>query len=231
MTRAKRTSNEQYSLDVAKPLLKEIYGDFEFNNDVNDKPDAEIILNNGKVIGIEIVQLDNREYLYHTNKRIKQFSNEAKNTSDNYFKEATIRVKFFPELIAERVCINKNPKYKNYQKNGKYEEVILLMSSEIIDLNDYPKTNFYSDHMMYALEKQLKLKNIFYDKTILVSLLSSKSTLVSQKGKNIRMRQSNFNSSDWRKGNHYVDLSRAIIKANESMTVELNFQLTKSMPA
>lgn len=231
MTRAQRTPNEQQSLDVATPLLKEIYGEFEFNDGVNDKPDAEIILNNGRLIGIEIVQLDNREYLYHINKRLKKFQDEARSTNESYFKESSLRVHFFPELIAERVCINKNPKFKNYQKNGRYKEIILVMSSEIIDLNDYPQTNFYSDHMMYALEKQLNSKNIFYDRTLVVSLLSSKSTLVSQKGKNIRIRQPNFNPADWRNGNHYVDLSRGIIKANEPMTIEFNNQSIKSMPA
>lgn len=54
-----KIANERQVLNLALPLIREIYGEFDTDNDQVDSPDAAIVLNaNSKIIGIEITSVD-----------------------------------------------------------------------------------------------------------------------------------------------------------------------------
>ncbi|MEW9274995.1 hypothetical protein [Gluconobacter oxydans] len=151
-------------LERAKPLLRDIYGDIEFISEQTDKPDAAFWTAEGRLVGIEIVEVDDKgikEYFGKTRDVQStindQMSKIQKGEKINERPLKKIKVEQKNDLIFNNAK-NKYTDYdrhmetlKNlYAKEGQEVELILLAHSDYVSNQDdnfdsylLPWTNYH----------------------------------------------------------------------------------------
>ena len=182
--------NEERSvLELAKPLLKEIYGDFEVDPDQWDRPDAAIILRGSddnlqgatrRKIGIEITTVDkheNMQYLndekFQKNLLISQVKSlmEGKAADKRPNKKISIN---FPNSYISDGAAKKTTKYQEYNSTGNFDELIVLVFSNYFDLNNF---NLRKYHAVWC-SHHLSVAGFPFDKVIFVSTSSAGEAIV-----------------------------------------------------
>ncbi len=225
MTRPVRTEIENVAIKNSTQILKNIYGDFTWIEEITDSPDAAIKTNDGKIVGIEIVQIDNEEFLKHSNtwrKRTKTTKN---------IQSTQTRLHLIPEEIGKRICIKKNHKLSQYKKIRAFDQFIIILANENIQLTNNNENESIMEHFLYALEGSLIRNRLNFEKSIITNIHSGATTLVTDGKTKKRLRPAGFIPSDWRKGNHYIDRTDLKFIADQSMTITVNTNPEKSIPA
>ena len=143
---------EREILKLAKPLLLELYGEFEVDPNQNDRPDAAVILKpdahddkklqESTKIGIEITAIDKPDDLQYLND--EKFTRDEKNEQINRIIESgqmsnqpdkKASISFKNTYIYEGV-LKKLEKYSCYVEIDSYKELIILVFSEFFSFND-----------------------------------------------------------------------------------------------
>ncbi|KGT97554.1 hypothetical protein [Dickeya fangzhongdai] len=157
---------ENHIFELSGGFLNSLYGGFKRDVTQNDKPDAAIILDGEEgSIGIEITTVDNYEDKQYFND--KKFSKDLEDESiDNCISgvvpERPIKSSSIPMEYnyIYKAIEGKARKYKSYKSGKKFKEVILLISSDYLDLNykhfgSYliPWTNHLLSKVKFPFEK------------------------------------------------------------------------------
>ncbi|BAK71805.1 hypothetical protein [Aliarcobacter butzleri] len=174
---------ERKILELAKPLLKEIYGEFNLNDKQIDCPDASIILQKmSHEIGIEITSIDRED--------IKQYFNDKKNSKEveikqleelnnNVYSKNPIKklsIPFTHKYIYDGV-IKKEKKYIEYYNSNNYKEIIILIYSTYLTLN----YKFFEDYIKPWTQYLLNKESFPFDKVIFVCESTEKNIIVYKK--------------------------------------------------
>lgn len=176
--------NERKILNLAIPLLREIYGEFEIDNDQEDNPDAAILLNgSSRVIGIEITSVDPAEVKsYFNDEKItaaeKQNQIECLMANGSFTKQPMkkMSIPFKNDYIFNGIT-NKREKIKSYMNAGNYSEMIVVASSEYLEISD---EYFFDYHMPWA--NYLLSDSLFpFDKVLYVCEKAEKAVLIYDK--------------------------------------------------
>lgn len=225
MTRPVRTEIEDVALKNSAQILKTIYGDFTWIEEITDCPDAAIKTNDGKIVGIEIIQIDDEKFLRHSN----TWKKRTKSTKD--IAETQTRLHLIPEEIGKRICIKKNNKLSQYKKRRAFDQFILILANENIQFISNNKNESLIEHFLYALEGSLIRHRLNFEKSIITNIYSGATILVTDGKTKTRLRPSGFNPSDWRNGNYYIDRVDLKFIADQSMTITINPNPENSMSA
>lgn len=173
---------ERYILELVKPKLKKLYGNFDILPEQKDNPDAAIELKSYKKhkIGIEITTVDKQKNLQYLNdeKIIQQIQLEQLKDlekSQNYNKKPMKKVSIdFPkEYIFENV-FKKETRYLQYKKNDNYQEIVLVAFSSYLIVD---KECFKYVHKPWT-EYLLSKNNFSFDKVIFVDIQTKKTVLL-----------------------------------------------------
>ena len=155
-----KVSEERNILELAKPVLRELYGHFDIILEQTDRPDAAIILGATKGrIGIEITSVDIRYIQQYFND--KKFGKDLKlkqldelvssgNYSDRPDKKASIS---FPNSYIYDGVIKKTEKHADYFMTGKYEEVILIAFSDFLEIRSMHFDSYHKPWTWHLLEE------------------------------------------------------------------------------
>jgi hypothetical protein len=144
-----KLEEERYTLALAVPLLRKLYGPFEIDEDQQDRPDAALILEDGRRVGVEITTLDHHTHRqYDRDPRIDRAAREQqlKRTLAGLpplnapLKAQTI--KLGRDYLAAG-AMSKATKYSQYMGAGGFDEVILLTSSAYIRANHRRFQKYY----------------------------------------------------------------------------------------
>lgn len=181
---------ERELLKVAKPLLLELYGEFEVDPNQGDRPDAAIILKpdahddkktqESIKIGIEITSIDNSDDLQYLND--EKFTRAKKNEQINRIIEGReiknqpdkkVSILFKNTYIYDGV-LKKIGKYLHYAESDNYKEIIVLVFSEFFTFNDQDFNNYHISWTNYFLSEIA----FPFDKVIFVCEKTEKSILV-----------------------------------------------------
>ena len=181
-----KISRERQILSLALPLLKEIYGEFDIDNNQVDNPDAAIVLNdNSKMIGIEITSVDSPKVKAYFNdekecasERLEQLECLLEGGSFTAQPMKKMSVKSEHNYIFNGL-IKKSEKYESYVSSRSYHEMIVVASSEYLEIsNEY----FFEYHMPWT--NYLLSDSLFpFDKVVYVCENSEKAALVYDKEK------------------------------------------------
>ena len=157
-----KVSEERKILELAKPLLYELYGRFQVDTKQTDRPDATIILGTTKSrIGIEITSVDGKDVQQYFNDekfgkdiKLKQindlvFSGNYSNRPD---KKASIP---FPNSYIADGVLKKSDKHSDYLMSGEYEEVILISFSELLEIRSRHFYSYYKPWTWHILKEIL----------------------------------------------------------------------------
>ncbi|QIE91119.1 MULTISPECIES: hypothetical protein [Pseudomonas] len=189
---------ERSILEIARPALKIIYGNFEDDLSQTDKPDAAILLdkNNGAGkklrIGIEITTVDKGKDLQYFNdeKHGKDLVQEdllkcieSNTPSSRPTKRADITIE--KEYIFEGVK-KKSARFKEYEKEGEFDEIILLCFSDYIDLRN-PEVN---PGLLLWTDYLLSSESFPFERVIFVSTLTRASVMIYNKSEPLAKRPS-----------------------------------------
>lgn len=171
---------ERTVLELAKPLLQEIYGDFEVDQEQRDKPDAAIILRSSgnncpatktKKIGIEITTVDKPQDMQYLNDekfsqnlvveqlQVLAAGGEAANRPN---KKLSIE---FPNTYISSGVTKKASKHQAYSATGQFNELIVLAFSSQFDLNDADLREYHAAWCSY----HLSCSSFPFDRVIFVS--------------------------------------------------------------
>lgn len=157
---------ERYLLNIAVPVLKEIYGDFKIDGSQKDKPDAAIILKNNKRVGIEIVTAETED----VKKRLNGIKSAKKLAQKKFFEEGhdfvpvnNVYVNHDGEYISI-AAEKKIGKYQSYKATNKFDEIILIVASNFLNTR---YENFKKCHIPITQSKLYETK-FPYDKLIYV---------------------------------------------------------------
>lgn len=180
MTANATYDEERKILDLAKPLLKDIYGDFEIDEEQRDRPDAAIILRGGdkrssdgpaKKIGIEITTVDQPQDMQYLNDEkfakpleISQLNALASGGESANCPNKKISIEFPSTYISDGVA-RKASKYQAYSSTGQFDELIVLAFSSVFDLRDTGKRAYHMECCAYHLSRI----GFPYDRVIFVS--------------------------------------------------------------
>lgn len=179
-----KLSEERNILELAKPLLGEIYGNFQVDTEQTDRPDAAIILGTTKGrVGIEITSVDGKD--------VQQYFNDEKfgkdielrlvndlvssgNYSNRPLKKASIP---FPNSYIADGVFKKIAKHSEYLASGEYEEIILISFSEVLEIRS---RHFDSYHKPWTWNL-LKEKSFPFSKVMFVCKQHGDAALVYDK--------------------------------------------------
>lgn len=157
---------ERYLLNIAVPVLKEIYGDFKIDESQKDKPDAAIILKNNKRVGIEIVTAETKD----VKKRLNGIKSAKKLAEKKYFEEGhdfvpinNVYVNHDEEYIST-AAEKKIGKYQSYKATNRFDEIILIVASNFLNTR---YEDFKKCHIPITQSKLYEAK-FPYDKLIYV---------------------------------------------------------------
>lgn len=178
---------ENFVFECAEKTLEDIYGEFFRDSKQIDRPDAAIVLNNSqrqKSIGIEITSCDSTEHKQYFNDRKFSRNIESQQMDDclngiaqtRPLKKESISI---PKNYIYKAIHDKGSKYKEYKRSKKYDEVILLVSSDFLS-SDYchfytyivPWTNYFLSNLKYP-----------YDKVIFICLRTKENCVLYEKKK------------------------------------------------
>ncbi|TMP88503.1 hypothetical protein CWC05_03480 [Pseudoalteromonas ruthenica] len=175
---------ERNILELAKPILGEIYGNFQVVPEQTDRPDAAIISDTieGR-IGIEITSVDGTDVQQYFNdekfgrdiesKLIDDVISSGKH-SDRPTKKLSIP---FPKSYIADGVLKKIDKHSEYFASGEYEEIILISFSEYLEIRG---RHFESYHKPWTWHL-LKEKSFPFSKVIFVCKNNGDSSLVYDK--------------------------------------------------
>lgn len=179
-----KVSDERNILELAKPILGEIYGNFQVDAEQIDRPDAAIILGTTKGrIGIEITSVDGKD--------VQQYFNDEKFGKDielNLINDLVSSGKYsdrplkkysipFPSSYIADGVLKKIDKHSEYFVSGEYEEVILISFSEYLEIRS---EHFESYHKPWTWHL-LKEKSFPFSKVIFVCKNNGEAALVYDK--------------------------------------------------
>lgn len=164
---------ENRVFDQARERLTSLYGDFDKLLEQTDRPDAAIrVVRNPQVlIGVEITSADKKE--------VKQYFNDEKHSivemqeqiekciggvsPERPFKKTSISFEY--DYIF-RSIISKSMRFNSYNEDGKYKEIILLVTSDYLSSTyshfyDYilPWTNYLLSSAKFPFGKVLFICN------------------------------------------------------------------------
>lgn len=181
----RKSEEERYVLELANPILSDIYGDFDVDENQTDSPDAAIFLSGGvrKKIGIEITSVDKQEIQQYLNdekitKPIITQQLDALQLDGSHSSQPTkkISIPFPKEYIFDGV-IKKKDKYSRYIELGDYDEMIVVAFSSQLQTDH---EHFKDYHKLWT--GHLLGKNSFpFDKVIFVSLNTRDAVVVYDK--------------------------------------------------
>ncbi|MGU3381132.1 hypothetical protein ACLBW7_17670 [Klebsiella grimontii] len=183
----KKLEHENFVFECAKKTLEDIYGAFSRDLRQTDRPDAAIVLENiqpQKSIGIEITSCDSFEHKLYFNDRKFSKKIESQQVDDclngipptRPLKKESILI---PRNYIYKAIHDKSSKYKGYKEANKYNEVILLVTSEFLE-GDYAHFQTYIAPWTNYLLSNLKYP---FDKVIFVCLNTRKNYLIYDKKK------------------------------------------------
>lgn len=155
-----KLSIEREILDFAKPVLEDIYGNFDVDPEQTDRPDAAIVLeSNGTIIGIEITSVDDEEIQRYFNdekhgrdlksKQVEELVSTGK-YSDRPDKKASIT---FPYSYIFDGVKKKAEKHADYMGSGRYEEVILIAFSDNLEIRSEHFHSYHKPWTWYLLSE------------------------------------------------------------------------------
>lgn len=183
----KKLEHENFVFECAVKTLEDIYGSFSRDLSQTDRPDAAIVLKNfqpQKSIGIEITSCDSFENKLYFNDR--KFSKKIESqqivdclngiSSTRPLKKDSIA---FPKNYIYKSIHDKSSKYKGYKKSKKYNEVILLVTSDFLD-GAYPHFLTYIAPWTNYLLSNLRFP---FDKVIFVCLTTHENYVIYDKKK------------------------------------------------
>ncbi len=157
---------ERYLLNIAVPVLKEIYGDFKIDESQKDKPDAAIILKNNKRVGIEIVTAETEDVKKKLN-GIKSAKKLAEKKSFEEGQDAVLVNKvnvIHNEEYISTAAKNKIEKYQTYKATNNFDDIILIVASNFLNTR---YEDFKKCHIPITQSKLYEAK-FPYDKLIYV---------------------------------------------------------------
>lgn len=184
---------ERKILELAQPLLEQLYGEFEVDPNQLDRPDAAIVLKRDATenefekkairIGIEITSIDKQEDQQYINEE-KFASKVTKDQLDNLLRDNTyskqpnkkLSIPFPNNYLSEGV-IKKQDKYSAYLQAGRYDEMIILAFSSYLLMNYKYFMDYHRPSANYFLHEQ----RFPFDKVIFVCQATKKSVLVYDK--------------------------------------------------
>lgn len=181
-----KIKKERKILNLAIPLLREYYGEFEIDHGQVDSPDAAILLNRSSlVIGIEITSVDPAEVkAYFNDEKItateEQNQIECLMANGSYTQQPMkkMSIPFKNDYIFNGVT-NKREKFESYMNAGNYSEMIVVASSEYLEIsNEY----FFDYHMPWA-NYLLSESSFPFDKVFYVCEKSEETVLIYDKNK------------------------------------------------
>ncbi|MDX7889752.1 hypothetical protein SJU70_00520 [Aeromonas caviae] len=162
---------ENTIFEIAFERLKKIYGPFEKVVEQKDRPDAAIKLVNTHVIGIEITSTDRKKDKQYFND-VKHSRNISNKQIDDYINEGIVHeepLKLasipFPHDYIFNGIKSKADKFADYNVNGTYKEVILLVTSEFLT----PKYEYFHDYLIPWTKYLLSSIDYPFRKVIFVS--------------------------------------------------------------
>jgi hypothetical protein len=181
-----KIAKEKQILNLALPLLRDIYGDFDIDNDQVDSPDAAILLNKStNKIGVEITSVDSPKVkAYFNDEKVANLEKEEQlerlidNGSFTTQPMKKMSVEFKHDYIFKGV-IKKSEKHKSYMNAGSYHEMIVVASSEYLEISS---EHFFGYHMPWA-NYLLSNSSFPFDKVIYVCEKTGKSVLIYDKEK------------------------------------------------
>ena len=223
MTRLVRTEIENLALKNSTQILENIYGNFTWIEEITDSPDAAIKTKDGKIVAIEIFQIDNEVFLKHSNTWRKRTRPTQK------IQSTQTRLHLIPEEIGKRICIKKNHKLSRYKKTRAFDQFILILANENIQFTN--ENESINEHFLYALEGSLIRNRLNFEKSIITNIHSGVTTLVTDGKTKTRLRPVGFNPSDWRNGNYFIDRTDLKFIANQSVKININTNPENSVPA
>jgi hypothetical protein len=180
---------ERKILDLAIPCLKELFGEYQVDENQKDRPDAALVTVSNAVgnsvyrVGVEITTVDPQNALEYINeeKSINSYNNSRVNTF--------LQGKKLPEQVAKRANFElgkmyiadgvraKAVKYNAYHKEGDFKYMVLLASSTLLPDNSeiiryhvqwanyiLSEENCPFDHVILVLEKTKKCIKIYSKK-------------------------------------------------------------------
>jgi len=179
-----KVEKERSVLDLAMPLLKELYGSFDIVSDQLDKPDAAIILkSNNKKIGIEITSVDKQKDLQYFNDKkdsreieSQQLNNLQKDGSYSSQPNKKLSIAFPHDYIVENV-LKKEEKYIGYKQSSDYDEIIILAFSSYLEIGYEHFENYHKPWTNLLLSQ----KEFPFDKVIFACSKTSNAMVVYDK--------------------------------------------------
>lgn len=222
--RSKKTASEEIVFEIAKPLLKTLYGVFNVDKNQVDKPDAaiDVIKPNKKhgrlnlkrpfKVGIEITTVDPRTFLRYNNERER----DQDKVEDEIFKSietgkdigSSIRYYKVPipaDYISSAIE-GKSKKHVSYTDGGNYKEMILICFSELVRVKD----RFFEDGLKKWTAYNLSNANFPFDVVIFVDVRDGVAVRIYEKKKQIFTTPAPYN---------YIDAS---VEKSESFILEGN---------
>jgi hypothetical protein len=230
MSRKSRRVDEVLALEAAHQTLEKIFGHYMLDDEVWDSPDAALITDAGKKIGIEITCMDSKNYLKYSNTELSKLNRNSKPQENSYLKgeTKTVRIELFPHLTAQNLALKKNPKFEKYKNSShQFDEVILLLHTQLSSITD--ASSFPIEHYLFSIEAGLRANNLKFDRVILVGLRNLFSREIFQQTKNLFTCPSDYNPMDWITGNHYIDTKSGIFQV-ESDGGEINVAASLGRP-
>lgn len=153
----RKIEQEQETLHLAVPMLKALYGDFEIDRNQVDRPDAAIVLADGRRIGIEITSLDpssDKQYMndesYGADAKAAQIRRmeQREPLLPQPLKKAVVTIT--PDYLA-RAALAKADKHAQYLGEGSYSDIVLLTKSDYLTLPCPELTTFYAPMASHLL--------------------------------------------------------------------------------
>ena len=152
---------ERFVLELAKPLLKELYGNFSIDPDQKDSPDASIILeSSNRQIGIEITSVDKSEALQYFNDEkvskpieLEQLDALLNDGSYSGHPMRKMSIEFPRDYLYENI-IKKKAKFSRYSESGDYDELIILAFSSYMRLDHKDFNDYFKPWTEYLLSKE-----------------------------------------------------------------------------
>lgn len=195
---------ERKILDLAKPVLQSIYGNFLVDKNQIDKPDVAIDIvkpkkyfgsnNKTEKLGVEITTIDSECYKAYAGDKKKsniELCAQLQNIIEGGdFKRAPLKsmdVKTPRDYIYNGLK-RKSEKYHDYLKNNNFKEIILVCASNIIDTRDI----FFINGMMQWTNYLLSNEKYPFDRVVFTSFRSRKSVEIYCKNNPMKIQPSPY---------------------------------------
>jgi len=174
-------TKERKILNLAEPILKEIYNEFSIIENQTDNPDAAIKLPNKDIIGIEITSVDPQKVqaYFKDTKFEKDIEKEElglvlKGKHSNKPRKK-LSIPITNSYIFDGIK-PKQKKYSQYMESGEYKDIILISFGDYLEVNDN-FLSYYKPWTWYLLNKE----SFPFDKVIYICKRSKKPILIFDK--------------------------------------------------